>query len=223
MSFLLILTLIVVVTVGMLLMKIFSAMQPNDKQIDADIKKMKTELEPLTKNLISISKEELELFSQREIDNTLKKKSGVAAKGVFTTIYHEPLVAYSYKRYPSSKLNAILYARSADHEFAYRIKKGEVQLIVDQKHAGTLRENGVLYDPRNRVIASMNREQDPKLLPVTIEDREVGNLLKPLPIAQKELSQRAFELVRPDLNDKEETLFLSLAVLELVQRNVGKG
>lgn len=221
MSFLLILSLIAVVSVGMLLMKIFSSFQPNDKQIDADIKKLKAEVQPLAQNLIPISKEELELFSQSQINAALKKKAGISAKGVFTTIYHEPLVAYSYKRYPSHKLNAVLYARSADHEFAYRIKKGEVQLVVDQKHAGTLRENGVLYDARNRMIASINREHD-KLLPVQVEDREVGNLLKPLPIAQKELSQRAFEFVRGDLNDREETLFLSLAVLELVQRSVEK-
>ncbi|NUO00485.1 MAG: hypothetical protein HUU01_07715 [Saprospiraceae bacterium] len=221
MSFLLIVSLIAVVSVGMLLMKIFSAVQPSDKQIDADIKAMKADLEPLTKDLLPISKEELELFSQSQINAALKKKGGISAKGVFTTIYHEPLVAYSYKRYPSAKLNAVLYARSADHEFVYRIKKGEIQLVVDLKHAGTLKDNGVLYDARNRPVASINRAHD-KLLPVQVEDREVGNLLKPLPEAKKELSQRAFELVRPDLNDKEETLFLSLAVLELVNRSVEK-
>lgn len=221
MSFLLIVSLIAVVTVGMLLMKIFGNVQPSDKQIDADIKKMKAELEPMTTDLVPITKEELELFSQSQINAALKKKSGVSAKGVFTTIYHEPLVAYNYKRYPSSKLNAILYARSFDHEFAYRIKKGEVQLVVDQKHAGTLRENGALYDSRNRMIARINRDQD-KMLPVLVEDREVGNLLKPIPEAKAELSQRAFELIRNDLNPQEETLFLSLAVLELVQRSVNK-
>jgi len=221
MSFLLIVSLVAVVAIGMLLMKIFSAVQPSDKQIDADIKKMKADLAPLTTNLLPISKEEFELFSQSQVNAALKKKSGISAKGVFTTIYHEPLVAYSYKRYPSAKLNAILYARSADHEFVYRIKKGEVQLVVDQKHTGTLKDNGVLYDARNRMVARINREHD-KLLPVLVEDREVGNLLKPLPEVKKELSQRAFEFVRPDLNDKEETLFLSLAVLELVNRSVGK-
>ena len=151
----------------------------------------------------------------------MKKRVTTSAKGVFTTIYNEPIVAYNFKKYIAREVDAVLYARTATHEFAYRIKGGEVKVVIDNELVGTLKDNGILYGGQhNRMIARINREQELELMPIIVNEKEVGNLVKALPTPKaKSVDARAFEFVRDDLNQEERKIFLSLAIYELVQRN----
>ncbi|HRF40188.1 MAG TPA: hypothetical protein PK198_15460, partial [Saprospiraceae bacterium] len=152
-----------------------------------------------------------------------KKRAVLTAKGVFTTIYHEPVAAYSYRRYVSSKLNALLYVRTAEREFVYRFKGKEVQIILNNQPLGTIKENGVLYSARDGSMLARLNAETAGLLPVVGKDRELGSIsARNLPAAAKPgLNSRAFEFVNDNLNDQEETLFLSFALMELVKRSVG--
>ena len=70
------------------------------------------------------------------------------------------------------------------------------------------------------MLASIDKGQK-ELAPVYIKDKEVGNLVKALPAKTKKgLSLRAFEFVKEDMTDQEETLFLSLGMLELIKRTI---
>ncbi len=219
----LILTALSVIVTSLILFLVFRVLgnfRPGKRKVQEDLKKMKAEVEPWVKDLVPISKEELELFSLGQINQAFKKRVTTSSKGVFTTIYNEPIVAYNFKKYVSRKFDGVLYARTANHEFAYRIKNNEVKVVIDNELVGTLKDNGVLYGGRrNKMIARINRESELELMPIIVNDKEVGNLVKALPAGKKKaVNSRAFEFVKENLDEEEKKVFLSLAIFELVRR-----
>jgi hypothetical protein len=205
-----------------LLFRLLPHMKPNSKRIKQDLQEMQTDMnEWLDQELVPIRKEELELFSFNQMNRLVKKRITLRARGVFTTIYDEPVLAYAYKRYVGSGRNALLYARTADHHFAYWIKNKEIQMLIDNKLVGVLRNDGVLYNERKRPIASIQQSQE-ELAPVVVHDREVASLVKTDTQKSGTLSPRAFQFVKKDINEEEEKLFLALATLELVRESVPK-
>jgi len=223
MYFFLVITLIGVVGL-LLLMRVIADYQPNERKVKADLQKMRDEIAQYGGELAPIDKQELDLFAVEQVHRTLKKRAVLTAKGVFTTIYHEPVAAYSYKRYVSSKLNALLYVRTADREFVYRFKGKEVQIILNKQPLGTIKENGVLYSAQDGSMLARINSETAGLLPVVSKDRELGSISARQPVSttgKAALNSRAFEFVNDNLNDQEETLFLSIALMELVKRSVG--
>lgn len=221
MYFFLVITLIGVVGL-LLLMRVIADYQPNERKVKADLQKMRDEIAQYGGELAPIDKQELDLFAVEQVQRTLKKRAVLTAKGVFTTIYHEPVAAYSYKRYVSSKLNALLYVRTAEREFVYRFKGKEVQIILNKQPLGTIKENGVLYSAQDGSMLARINSETAGLLPVVSKDRELGSIsARNLPATAKPgLNSRAFEFVNDNLNDQEETLFMSIALMELVKRSV---
>jgi len=216
-------TMFALIVVGLvLLFRLLPHMKPNSKRIKQDLQEMQTDMnEWLDQELVPIRKEELELFSFNQMNRLVKKRITLRARGVFTTIYDEPVLAYAYKRYMGSGRNALLYARTADHHFAYWIKNKEIQMLIDNKLVGVLRNDGVLYNERKRPIASIQQSQE-ELAPVVVHDREVASLVKTDAQKSGTLSPRAFQFVKKDINEEEEKLFLALATLELVRESVPK-
>ena len=216
------LTVFVVSLVLLLAFRLLTNFKPSKKKIQEDLKKMKAEVAPLAKDLVPLSKEELELFSQQQINQIKKKRATSSSQGVFTTIFDEPIVAYSYKKYIASGADALLYVRTTEHEFAYRIEKDVVKVVIDNQLIGSLKPNGVLYGgDKQHMLARINRDAEDNLIPVIINDKEVGNLTKALPPAKgNEVNSRAFEFIRDDMNQEEKKVFLSLALYELINRTV---
>ena len=220
MMFLLALSIIVTLLSFFLITKILANFQPGDKRVEKDIQKMKEEMEAYAGDLVPISKEELELFSMSQVKQLLKKGITTKASGVFTTIYDEPIVAYTYKKYVSPGVNAVLYARTSNHEIVYRIRNQGIQIAIDNEIVGNFKDDGVLYGMKSNLQLAKISQDQPEFLPVSVNNREVGSVTKALPAKAKSLSQRAFEFVKKDMSKEEEAVFLSLAILELVQRTV---
>ncbi len=223
MAAVLILTFLSVAVTGGILYLVFnmlSGYNPGKKKVQQDLESMKKELEPYARELVPITKEELELFSLSQIHQLSRRKTRTA-RGVYTTIFHEPIVAYSYKRYLSKNLNAVLYARTANHEFAFRIQGQEVRVVINNQLVGIIKNNEALFSARdNRMIARINRDNE-AYLPVLIHNREVAQVARtPKGGAEKLLNTRAFSFVKGDLSKEEEQLLLSLSILELVNREL---
>lgn len=202
-------------------MAVLPNLQPGKKKVQADLKKMKEEIKPWVSELVPLGNEELESMSTAQSKQVIKKRLTTTAKGVFSTIFEEPIVAYSYRRYIAAKENAILYVRTASKEIAYRIKNGKIQIVVNNKPLGVIKTNGALYSAKNnRLLARINREPQ-ELLPVIVKDREVGSMVKHLPSKNdKGISGRVFEFVRDDMDEEEKEAFLSLTVLEMVTHSL---
>lgn len=209
---------------GLILSGLLAAnMAPNKKRLEAEAARMKADMDTWAGDLIPVNKKELELFSLGQDKQVLRRGVTTSAKGIFTTIYHEPVLAYSYREYLSnnkSKPNALLYARTSEHEYTYWVQKGVATLFIDGQEVGTLSADGVLMGKRTGKAIAVVKPAVSGMLPVAVGDREIGNLtLKPI-AKGKGLSDRAFEYLSTDINDKEEQLFLALALKELVGRAV---
>jgi len=190
--------------------------QPGRSKIKADLQKMKAEIQPFIDDLVPWTKEEMELLSLNQINKTVKKGFVSTAKGVITSIYHEPLIAWSYKRYVSPENNAVIYARSSHHEFVFRIKKDKTEFKIDDHVIGELRENGILYSSKtNRLMARINKSKDELLLPVLVGDKEVASLINPN--LTTKTNPRAFEFLS-EMNNEEEAVLLSMAIFEMVKK-----
>jgi len=192
---------------------------PGKGKIKTDFKKMKGEITPWTDKLIPWNKEELELLSSTPVNQKIKRGMITTSKGVFNSIYHEPLIAYSYKKYLSSKENSILYARTSNHEFMYRTRKNKTTLYIDNQKVGVINEQGLLYgNHRKQLLAKVQTDNETLDLPIIIKDKAVGTLLK----ANKgSVNPRAFEFVKT-MDNNEEAVFVSLAVLEMVKNSISK-
>lgn len=193
--------------------------QPGKGKIRTDLKKMKDEIAPFIEELIPWNKEELELLSSNQVKQKISRGIITTSEGVFNSIYHEPLIAYSYKKYISSKSDEIIYARTSNHEFVYRTKKGSTELIIDNQKVGIINKQGLLHGGRKkRLLARINKNENELELPIIIGNKERGTLMKP---ESDSINPRAFQFVG-EMGKNEEAVFLSLAVLELVRDSIKK-
>lgn len=197
-------------------------MAPNKKRFELETQRMREDMQEWIGELVPINKEELELFSLGQDKQVLRKGVTTTAKGIYTTIYHEPILAYSYREYlgKANKANGLLLAKTAEHEYYFWIQKGVANLFIDGQEVGTISPKGELIGKKTgKVIASLNK-QGKKMLPVTIGEKEIGSLTKKQASAEKGLQERAFEYLRNDISQKEEQLFLALILEELVSRSL---
>jgi len=205
----------------MVFFKMWSANRmPSKKQRGRAMREMKEEMDNWSADLVPLNKEELDLFSLAQDKQVVKTGAGASAKGTFTTIFHEPVVSYSYRRYLGKQVNELLYARTAEHDYVYWTENGKTSLEIDSQPVGTI-DKGVLFGSKTgKQIASIGTIARENYLPVSVGNREVGAITT-LPLAKNDaLSQRAFQFIPEDLNEKEELLLTSLATLELVRRSL---
>ena len=193
---------------------------PGKKQRARVVRELKEEMDTWSADLVPLNKEELDLFSLAQDKQVVKTGSGASAKGTFTTIFHEPVVSYSYRRYLGKKVNELLYARTAEHDYVFWTENGETQLEIDSQPVGTITGNALLGARTGKPIARIAEEAKDNHLPISVGNREVGSLTTGQGNSKDPLSQRAFEFIPDDLNDKEEQLLLSLATRELVLRSL---
>lgn len=200
-------------------MKLLQNYKPGRTKIQGDLKQIKAELQPWVSDLVPWSAEEMEQLSLNQVNRATKKGVVKTSKGVFTTIYHEPVIAWAYRKYVGQKENGLLYARTSNKEFVYRLKNGEVEMVIGDQLVGILNERGSLYNHKgDQQLAQINRQSEGLLLPVKVKEKLVGGLANP---ARKQQSNaRAFQNLSKMENEEEE-LFLSLSILEMVRREVG--
>ncbi len=193
---------------------------PGQSKVQSDVDKMKSEIQPWTEELVEWKKEELNLLSFNNINKQIKKGIVKTAKGILTSIYQEPLIAYSFKQYFGNKKNAVLYARTADREFQYRIRDKAVAVSVDGQLLGLIQRDGRLLDAETKQLtARISRTDDELTLPIIIKDREVAGLLKPIAGQPLSSTDRAFEFVN-QVEPADEELILSLSIWEILRKEV---
>ncbi|MEM1325742.1 MAG: hypothetical protein AAGI23_07305 [Bacteroidota bacterium] len=220
-ALLLLLFVIVGVTLAIIGLKIlrnlFTNFRPSEHKVQADIRKMREEIAPFTDQLVPLDSQELELFSLNQLNQSLKKGITTTAKGVYTSIYQEPLVAYAYKRYLGG--HALLYARTATREIVYKIGPKNTQVAINQEFYGSIKGNTLYSDSKGRkALAQMNRNTQELALPVLVGDREIAMINATVDAATPQ--PRAFRYVQKNISESEEQAFLTLAILNMVERVV---
>ncbi|HKK78132.1 MAG TPA: hypothetical protein VJ933_00830 [Phaeodactylibacter sp.] len=200
-----------------LLARSLSDFRPSRKRMLKDLEQMKQEMDAWVEELVPLTGEELDTFSFNQEKRWSKKRK---ARGVFTTIYHEPVLAYSYRAYRGPGDPAVLYARTYHEDFAYIKGKEGVRIAVGGRELGTLQEDGTLVAAKGRKAIAEVSQAEGELLPVLVNKREVASVAKLQQDESGRLGQRAFQFVKEDMTQEEKDIFLSLAVLEIVNQSL---
>lgn len=203
-----------------LLFQIFKNFQPGKRKVASDVAKMKAELAPYATELVPWTDEEIELLSLNQINRSSKHRVTRSARGVFTSVFHEPMIAWSYRSYLGGGESGIYYVRTSQHELEFWKRKNETQVTVDGQVVGFIRKDGALLDSRKKKILGYFGQQDSQLaLPIVIGDRELGRLAtKPTSASP---NPRAFELLKP-MDQEQEKAFLALSMFQLIRQDIEK-
>lgn len=202
-----------------ILRSIFSA-PPSQRRIEADLQIMAKEIQPWRDEVIPWEEEnELELLSLQQEKKWVSHSMGKFLKGVFMSIYHEPMMAFAFKAYHKQGHYAVCFAATASHQFIYHRTKTRTEFFINGQHAGFMTADGLMYSHRKRLLGRRSRLSD-EFFAMVIWDREAAHLRDP---ARKyTLAPRAFELVEK-LSDKEELLLLAITFLTLIERSNNLG
>lgn len=191
---------------------------PSQKKIQSDLLMLAQETHPWRESVIPWESEnEMELLSLNQEFKWVKKAFGRFLKGIYHSIYHEPMLAYAYKSYSKSGQYAVYYAATGSHQFIYQKLKSRTDLFIDGQHVGFISPEWLMYSHRKRLLGRRNRFSD-DYFTIVIWDREVAHLRDPRRIDR--VNPRAFEIMER-LNDKEELLLMAIAFLTMIERAHG--
>jgi predicted PurR-regulated permease PerM len=102
--------------------KLFEGFRSVTFRLRNDLRSLQPELKSwANEHLIKWDRNEMELLSLRQHRQIKKSFGHKIHRGVFQSIYHEPLIVYIQKIYRPEE--AVLIARNSEHEFAYIITK----------------------------------------------------------------------------------------------------
>jgi hypothetical protein len=195
--------------------------RPNHKKILEDLKQIREEVLNSSQDLAPLRMEDLEVLSTRQVDRTVKKKITNNVRGTFVTIFEEPAVVYHYRKYLSNNRDSLLFAKTYHHEYYFWVKGKDANLVIDEQAVGVYQyESGILIGSRSQKMMAKLDKNNPDKMPLSIQGKAVGNILRPQTNVKDVLSQRCFDFVRNDLTKEEEALLLAIAVFEMVNRTV---
>lgn len=193
---------------------------PSRKRRQEELEKLKTDMDSWNGKLVTITQEELDIFSLSQDRQVVKTGATTTAKGIFTTIFQEPILSYSYKRYLGKQVNDLLYAKSDEHEYVYWTENGRTEVSIDGQLVGELRDRTIFGQRTGKALASIGKTARQKYLPIEVGGREVGGLSTEPPAKEQSLNQKALEFIPKDLTQKEEQLMLALITRELVLQSI---
>lgn len=193
--------------------KLFEGFRSVTFRLRNDLRLLQPELKSWAQeHLIKWDRNEMELLSLRQHRQIKKSFGNKIHRGVFQSIYHEPLIVYIEKIYRPEE--AVLIARNSEHEFAYIITK-EVEVFIDQEYFGKLDRQGKLWYNDRNVIASIDRNENATALAVHVNNKHAGNLMNEY--KKETRNPRAFQYLS-ELDTVEEKVFLAMTIYEMIRR-----
>jgi len=191
-------------------------MAPGAKKINLDLAAMRQHCKPLVEQLIPWEEEkELELLSLKVNFMTQKRGLDKIVIGTIHSIYYEPMVVFAYKDYVKGQRDALLYCRTKNLEFIYRLKRKSTDVYFNGKPVAVLDEAGVLHGNLSRKVIGGVKIYSSDLLSIMVQGKDIGHMFNPARPHNEQ--QRAF-FVLADLDEEDEYILLALGLFELVTR-----
>ncbi len=187
-------------------------MTMSKSQLTKELSILRLTLADLKAKLIPFSQEEMELLSLNQAEKSRKKGFEKITKGIFNTIYYEPLIAYAIKIFSNG--NKLILIASTDDEFAYLTKDGKTHVYMNDVEAGVLTPKGEFYSVRNQLLASIDGDDHLPTHSVWIQNKNIGFIANPK-FVEKTIP-RAFSLLK-DMTEDERSIFLCLTLVNLVE------
>ena len=193
-------------------------MPPGISRINKDLAVMRQLTRSIADQIIPWEKEkELELMSLKMEIKSQKRGMDKIMLGSIQSIYFEPMVTFAYRDYMKGVREALLYCRTRNIEFVYRIKKKDVDVFMNGTQVAIIDQQGIMHGVKSRSALGGVKPYSTDLLSIIVLDREAGHLFNPL--RPHTDIQRAFFLMA-GLKDEEERIFLALGLYELITRKL---
>lgn len=184
-----------------------------------EILELRAGIQELDKKLINWDETEIDLLSLNQVERTYSKRFAFTVTGIFDSIYHEHMIAYSYREFTGRKSRKILYATTKKHEFFYIISAKDVQIYVDQYFLGHMTHDGLLYGKKKRRLIARINDLNQSVKPIIIGDKEVGAILDPL--NNDKYNPRVFEYISSQISHADFLITLAITLYILVDKTKG--
>ena len=213
--------LILVAAVGFIIIQVirfFLSINSSSGQKRRDIEQLKLGMVEQVKELVPMSLTELELLSVNQSGVTTTRGLNSVKTGSFTSVYHEPLITYAYKRYNYPTESTILLVSTASDDYIYKSEGNRTQVFLNNSEIGIIDSNGNMYDPRTKKqLARIEADEVLSSHPVKIGEKEVGEIVN-LRLNESP-NPRAYQFLEP-MDEHEEKIFKALTFLSLVEESV---
>ncbi|MBL7776297.1 MAG: hypothetical protein JNK89_09870, partial [Saprospiraceae bacterium] len=150
---------------------------PESKAFKRVLDNLRNRLKAASAELVPWDGEMLSLLSLNRIN---EKKPGwfrAFSMGQYTTIYHEPVVAYATQRFGNVSVTVI---RTSDREYVLRRKGKETEIWLNNQPLGLL-VDGALLSPgkKSQLLARLDRKPEEAQHPLLLGDAPAVTLNNP--------------------------------------------
>lgn len=196
------------------LFRVILKVPPSQRRVQLDLDYMSHETKEWQEKLIPWEKEkEMELFSLNSQTKWTKQTWDRVLKGVYFSIYNEPMLIFGAKNYIRGGYNMLIWARTSAHEFVYRARKDKTDFFIDRQYVGFITDDGLMYGGRRKRLLGRRNAFSEMHYSIVIWDREVAHLMKPEKVDR--VNPRAFEIME-ELSEKEELLLMAISFLTII-------
>lgn len=207
----------VVLYVLMQMLSFFMGTKSMRRQLQRDLKTLDRLMGEFKDGLIPFEGDEFKLLSANPIIKKNKKSNSVFSRGVLSTIYQEPLLAFSLKE-NSRDNNILLLAHSNKNKYQLNFKEGETDVYLNEEHIGFITENHEFIDTTDNMVGRIEQSVGDKYAKILLHDVDTAHInIK----GDQSLgdSERVFSLFH-DFNheDSEEMVLLTLYYL-FIEKN----
>lgn len=193
------------------------AVVPLNKRMPKDMLRLKAAASLFAERLIPWERKEIELLSLNTIEVQTNRRKGFETTGAFTSIYHEPVFSYGYKKYKSRKHYAVMYARTQFNELFYYEYPNGVEVQMNGVVLGRMLEDK-LYGTDGSLLGNFLDVPLEPHISIIIGNKDVGHLLERNAYGN-DVNPRALDLVVPDLSIEESHIFLAMILWKIVREN----
>ena len=208
-----IISIVIFIMAVYLMNKMFIGFQPGSKRVNSDVSRFREQAAKWKDELIAWNEEEIELFSFVQSNQVSRRGFGKSFEGVIQSIYHEPMLYYHFKEYPSAKKNAIIFVRTSKFEIVYRVRAKVTQVFVNESYLGSITPEGILEHAQRKETFGKIIRKDPYRKPILVGEREMGSVV--FPVEKTKVNPRAFDLDEK-MDEKEQILFMVLGIYEVI-------
>lgn len=199
------------------LFRVILKVPPSQKRIQRDLGYFRTETKEWRDKLIPWEEEkEMELFSLNSQTKWSKQGFDKVLKGVYYSIYNEPMLTFGFKNYIRNSWNTLIWGATHSHEFIYRGKKKQTDFFIDRQHVGHITDKGLMYSSQSKRLLGRRNDLNPQYYSVVIWDREVAHLMRPKKADR--INPRAFEVME-EMTEQEELLLMALGFLTIIRES----
>ncbi len=198
--------------------KFFISINSSSGQKRRDVEQLKLRMIEMVKELVPMTKSELELLSVNQSGVTTSRGINSVKTGAFTSVYQEPLIAYAYKKYSFPADNRVLLVSTASDDYIYMTEGERTKVFLNNSELGIIDSDGNMYDPQTKKqMARIEADQVLSSHPVKVGEREVGEIVN-LRLNESP-NPRAYQFLEP-MDEREEKIFKALTFLSLVEESV---